>query len=80
MKALDGQLDGITISNLHSYITINNLDINACDDDSNASDIEFKFKDAHHQEWDDKKKMDDAFLSNLKPIKYYKQINEDIEF
>lgn len=50
---LDGQLDGIIISNSYRDITINNLDIDAGDDNSNASDNDIKFEDAHQRERED---------------------------
>ena len=69
MRVLDGQCDGIIISNLYGGITINNLNANVCDDNSNTSDVDFKFEAAHQQEWDSNKKTKGAFLSKLDSIK-----------
>lgn len=50
MGALDGQCDGIIISNLYGYVTINDLDAEAGDDDNNALNEDFKFDRAHEKE------------------------------
>ena len=62
MGALDRQCDGIIISNFYGDITINDLDADAGDDNSNASDDDFRFDKAHQQEWNDNKKTEDAVM------------------
>ena len=79
MGALDGQCDWIIISNFYGKVTINDLDVDDGDDNSNASDRDFKFDKSHQQEWDDNKKTEDSFLSTLDSIKDDTG-NEELEF
>lgn len=65
MGALEGQYDGIIIRNFYGNVTINNLDAEAGNDDSNASDEDFKFDRSYEQEWNDNQKTKDTFLSKL---------------
>jgi len=80
MGALDGQCDGIVISNFYGDVTINDLDAEAGDDDSNASDDDFKFNKANQRELDDNEKTEDAFLSSLDSIEDEEVIGEEVEF
>ena len=65
MGALDRQCDGIIIINFYGDVTINDLDTEAGDDDSNASDKDFKFGKAYQDNWDENQRTEDAFLSKL---------------
>ena len=42
--------DGVIITNFYGDVTINDLDEEAGDDNSNASDEDFKFSRAHQEE------------------------------
>ena len=80
MGALDGKCDGIVISNFYGDVTINDLDAEAGDDDSNASDNDFKFDKSDQHEWDDNKKTEDSFLLSLGSIKDEEVIGAEMEF
>ena len=68
MGALDGQCDGMIITNFYGDVTINDFDEEAGDDDSSTSYEDFKFDKAHQQEWDDNQKTEDTFLSKLESM------------